>query len=70
MATPRLTCGPDQNKTASTQVIDASGAAPRLEAMLPAGVRARQLTVRTLLAGLCLAQADHRPRTSPASTRR
>jgi hypothetical protein len=29
--------------------------------MLPAGVRARQLTVRTLLAGMCLAQADHRP---------
>jgi len=29
--------------------------------MLPIGVRARQLTVRTLLAGMCLAQADHRP---------
>ena len=29
--------------------------------MLPVGVRARQLTVRTLLAGMCLAQADHRP---------
>jgi hypothetical protein len=42
-------------------VIDASGAAPRIEAMLPAGVRARQLKVRTLLAGRCLAQADHRP---------
>src|SRR3984957_12869664 len=41
--------------------IDASGVAPRIEAMLPAGVRARQLTVRTLLAGMCLAQADHRP---------
>ena len=40
---------------------DASGAAPRIEAMLPAGGRARQLSVRTLLAGLCLAQADHRP---------
>ena len=25
------------------------------------GVRPRQLTVRTLLAGMCLAQADHRP---------
>ena len=33
------------------EVIDASGAAPRVEAMLPAGVRARQLSVRTLLAG-------------------
>ena len=29
--------------------------------MLPAGVRPRQLKVRTLLAGMCLAQADHRP---------
>jgi hypothetical protein len=42
-------------------VIDASGVAPRIEAALPAGVRPRQLSVRTLLAGLCLAQADHRP---------
>jgi hypothetical protein len=42
-------------------VIDASGVAPRIEAMLPIGVRARQLKVRTLLAGMCLAQADHRP---------
>jgi hypothetical protein len=43
------------------EVIDASGVAPRIEAMLPAGARRRQLTVRTLLAGMCLAQADHRP---------
>jgi hypothetical protein len=43
------------------EVIDASGVAPRIEAMLPAGVRARQLTARTLLAGMCLAAADHRP---------
>jgi hypothetical protein len=42
-------------------IIDASGVAPRIEAMLPAGVRARQLKVRTLLAGLCLTLADHRP---------
>jgi hypothetical protein len=42
-------------------VIDASGVAARLEAMLPVGVRARQLRVCTLLAGMCLAQADHRP---------
>ena len=42
-------------------VIDASGAALRIEAMLPIGVRPRQLSVRTLLAGMCLAQADHRP---------
>ena len=43
------------------EIIDASGAAARIEAMLPAGVRPRQLRVRTLLAGMCLAQADHRP---------
>ena len=43
------------------QVIDASGVAPRIEALLPIGVRGRQLKVRTLLAGMCLAQADHRP---------
>ncbi len=43
------------------EIIDASGVAPRIEAMLPAGARTRQLTVRTLLAGMCLAQADHRP---------
>jgi hypothetical protein len=43
------------------EVIDASGVAPRIEAALPAGVRGRQLKVRTLLAGMCLAQADHRP---------
>jgi len=42
-------------------VIDGSGVAPRIEVMLPIGVRPRQLTVRTLLAGMCLAQADHRP---------
>jgi hypothetical protein len=43
------------------EIIDASGVAPRIEAMLPAGVRPRQLTVRTLLAGMCLTQADGRP---------
>ncbi len=43
------------------EILDASGVAARIEAMLPAGVRARQLRVRTLLAGMCLAQADHRP---------
>jgi hypothetical protein len=42
-------------------VIDASGVAPRIEAMLPAGARPRQLKVATLLAGLCLAQAGGRP---------
>ena len=43
------------------EIIDASGAAARIEAMLPAGVRPRQLRVRSLLAGMCLAAADHRP---------
>ena len=42
-------------------VIDASGVAPRIEAALPIGVRPRQLSIRTLLAGMCLTQADHRP---------
>jgi hypothetical protein len=42
-------------------VIDASGIAPRIEAMLPDGARARQLSVRTLLAGMMLALADGRP---------
>ena len=43
------------------EIIDASGVAPRIEAMLPIGVRHRQLRVRTLLAGMMLCQADHRP---------
>ncbi len=38
-----------------------SGIAPRVEAMLPIGVRHRQLRVSTLLAGMMLTQADHRP---------
>ena len=43
------------------EIIDASGVAPRIEAALPIGVRPRQLSVRTLLAGMCLTQADGRP---------
>ena len=43
------------------EIIDASGIAPRVEALLPIGVRHRQLRVRTLLAGMMLSQADHRP---------
>ncbi len=42
-------------------IIDASGAAPVIEAMLPAGVRHRQLTARTLLTGMMLALDDRRP---------
>ena len=43
------------------EIIDISGIAPRIEAMLPIGARARQLSVRTLMAGMCLTQADGRP---------
>jgi hypothetical protein len=53
VSTPRLSAAED--------IIDRAGAAARIEAMLPAGVRARQLSVRTLLAGMCLTQADGRP---------
>ena len=42
-------------------IIDRSGVAPRIEALLPIGVRARQLLVRTLLLGMLLVLADHRP---------
>jgi hypothetical protein len=42
-------------------IIDASGVAPRIEAMLPIGVRPRQLSVRALLTGMCLTLADGRP---------
>ena len=42
-------------------VIDASGVPARTEAAMPIGVRARQLRVRTLLVGTCLAIADGRP---------
>jgi hypothetical protein len=37
------------------------GTAPRIEALLPIGVRHRQLRVRTLLAGMMLTLADRRP---------
>jgi hypothetical protein len=43
------------------EVIDRSQVAARIEMLLPTGVRPRQLTARTLLAGLCLTQADGRP---------
>jgi hypothetical protein len=42
-------------------IIDTSGTAPRIEALLPAGVRHRQLRVRTLLLGMMLTLADRRP---------
>ncbi len=43
------------------QIIDGSRVAARIEALLPVGVRARQLLVRTLLIGMLLTLADHRP---------
>ena len=42
-------------------IIEASGIAPRMEALLPIGVRHRQLKVSTLILGMMLAQADRRP---------
>src|SRR5258708_5676731 len=42
-------------------IIDASGVAPAIEALLPAGVRHRQLPARTLLAGMMLTVEDRRP---------
>jgi hypothetical protein len=42
-------------------IVDRSRAAGRIEALLPAGVRPRQLLVRTLLTGMLLTLADHRP---------
>jgi hypothetical protein len=42
-------------------IIEASGIAPRVEALLPVGVRHRQLRVSTLIPGMMLALADRRP---------
>ncbi len=42
-------------------IIDGSGVAPRIQALLPAAVRHRQLRVRTLLLGMQLTLADDRP---------
>jgi hypothetical protein len=42
-------------------IIGRSGVAPRTEPLLPTGVRARQLRVRTLLLGMLMVLADHRP---------
>jgi hypothetical protein len=43
------------------ELIETSGVAPRIEALLPIGVRHRQLRARTLLAGMMLTQAGQRP---------
>src|SRR5260221_14786720 len=46
---------------ASEEVIDASGAAPRIGALLPSGARPRQLSARPLLLGMMITLADGRP---------
>ena len=43
------------------EITDRSGIAPRIELLLPTGVRARQLLARTLLLGMLIVLADHRP---------
>ena len=43
------------------EITDRSGIAPRIELLLPIGVRARQLLVRTMLLGMLIVLADHRP---------
>jgi hypothetical protein len=43
------------------EVVDRSAVAARIEAMLPVGVRPRQLSVRTLLVGMLLVAVDGRP---------
>jgi hypothetical protein len=43
------------------EIIEASGIAPRIEALLPAGVRCRQLKASTLILGMMLTLADRRP---------
>ena len=43
------------------EIVDASGVADVLEAVLPVGVRPRQLSVRTLFIGILLVIADGRP---------
>ena len=42
-------------------ITDRSGVAPRIELLLPTGVRARQLAVRTLLLGMLIVLASRRP---------
>jgi hypothetical protein len=42
-------------------IVDASGVAPVIEALLPPAVRRRQLTARTLFLGMHLTLADNRP---------
>lgn len=43
------------------RVVDRAGIAPRIEALLPIGVRPRQLSARTLLVGMLLVACEGRP---------
>ncbi len=43
------------------EIVDRSGVAEHIEALLPIGVRPRQLRVRTLLIGMLLCLQDSRP---------
>lgn len=43
------------------EILDASRVPARIEALLPVGVRPRQLSVRSLLIGMLIALGDHRP---------
>src|SRR6058998_1997400 len=43
------------------RIVDGAAVAPRIEALLPVGVRPRQLSVRTLLLGMLLVAIDGRP---------
>ena len=43
------------------RIVDRAAVAPRIEALLPVGVRPRQLSVRTLLLGMLLTAVDGRP---------
>jgi hypothetical protein len=52
---------PGESLTRYEAIVDRAAIAPRVEALLPIGVRPRQLAVRTLLIGMLLAQADDRP---------
>jgi hypothetical protein len=47
--------------TTLEDIIDRSGVAPRIEVLLPIGVRHRQLPVRTLILGMLLTLASRRP---------
>src|SRR5258708_5541897 len=65
---PRRRAGPARRRRVPRRVpparleaiTDTAGIAPRIEKMLPAGVRHRQLRVRTMLLGMQLALADRR----------